>query len=112
MRAGLVAHAADYRCSSTPTHCGNAADGILSRQFSPTGVVNDWAEWLRTEDEENLALIRTTARTRRPCGGRQFLVQLESLLGWVLHPKKRGRKAKAIAGDDALEEKSTREPNS
>jgi hypothetical protein len=91
--------------ATTPqsTPCQPAADGVLSNEFPPPGVVNDWAEWLRTEDEENVARIRTTTRTGRPCGGKQFLVQLESLLGRVLHPKKRGRKTKASSGDDVLE---------
>jgi putative transposase len=112
VRAGLVSHAADYRWSSAPAHCGNAADGVLSKEFPPRGVVNDWADWLRTEDEEYVARIRSTTRTGRPCGGKQFLVQLESLLGRVLHPKKRGRKAKTPTGYEALEGESTKGLNS
>jgi hypothetical protein len=74
--------------------------------------VNDWADWLRTEDEENVARIRTTTRTGRPRGGKQILAQLESLLERVLHPKKRGRKTKASSGNDVLEIGVGREFNS
>ena len=103
VRAGLVTHAADYRWSSALAHCENVADGILSKEFPPPGIVDNWADWLRTEDEENVARIRTTTRTGRPCGGKHFLAQLESLLGRVLRPKKRGRKTKPSSGKDTME---------
>jgi len=103
VRAGIVSHAVDFPWSSAAAHCGNAADGVLSRDFPPSGVVDDWAQWLRTENEDDVARIRTTTRTGRPCGGKQFLAQLESLLGRAMHPHKRGRKPKATPEDGRAE---------
>ena len=118
MRAGLAAHTAYYAWSSVAAHCRDCPgpcdagtspglsllapcqtirDSLLSKDFPPSGVVDDWAQWLRTEYDDDVARIRTTTRTGRPCGGKQFLAQLEGLLGRTMHPNKRGRKPKATA---------------
>ncbi|MBM3289107.1 MAG: transposase, partial [Candidatus Hydrogenedentes bacterium] len=58
VRAGLAAHAADYPWSSAQAHCGMASDAVLSKEFPPRSVIVDWADWLRTEDEMEVARIR------------------------------------------------------
>ena len=67
---------------------------------------------MRTENDEDVARIRTNTRTGRPCGGKQFPAQLESLLGRDMHPKKRGRKTKPSSGTDTTEIGAGREFNS
>ena len=39
VRAGLVGDAADFPWSSAPAHCGNAADGVLSKEFPPPAAL-------------------------------------------------------------------------
>ena len=101
VRAGLVPNAADYPWSSAQAHCGNGVDSLLSKEFPPPGVVSDWAQWLGTEDDLDVARIRSSTRTGRPCGAKTFLAQLENLLGRALRPKKRGRKPKPREDDGA-----------
>ena len=90
--------------------CGNLAEGVLSKEFPPPGVVEDWAAWLRTENDDDAVRIRSTSRTGRPCGGADFLTQLEALVGRSLHPRKRGRKPKRPPHDDAPEKDGADKP--
>jgi len=55
VRAGIVQNAEDYIWSSAVAHCGKKKDVILSPDFLPEGVVEDWSVWLkeRAEHEEN-----------------------------------------------------------
>jgi len=121
VRAGMVDRAEDHPWSSAPAHCrlglspakrsgdgtvpfeardsgapcGNQLDPLLSKEFPPPGVIEDWAEWLRVEDDPDAVdRIRRQTNTGRPCGGSQFVVALENLLGRILRPAKRGRKPK------------------
>jgi putative transposase len=98
-RAGLVERAEEYVWSSAAGHCGLRADGVLSKEFPPAGVIPDWAAWLHEgEDDESVEQIRQYTRTGRPCGSTSFISQLENLLDRVLRPRKPGRKPKAKAG--------------
>ena len=72
--------------------------------------MEDWAAWLRTENDDDAARIRSTTRTGRPCGGADFLTQLEALVGRSLHPRKRGRKPKRPSRDDAPEKDGADKP--
>jgi hypothetical protein len=47
----MAARAEEYRWSSAPFHCGLAAGGLLSEEFPPAGVVEDWSAWLTHEDD-------------------------------------------------------------
>lgn len=97
VRAGMVDRAEEYAWSSAAAHCGLRRDTVLSREFPPSGVIADWAEWLREEDDpETIATIRQRTNTGRPCGSPSFLKQLEGLLDKTLRPKKAGRKPKAV----------------
>ena len=83
------------RKPSAQTRCGLRTDGVLSGQFPPPGVMDDWAEWLRQEDEENVvAAIRRHTNTGHPCGSPEFVARLRARLGRTLQPRKAGRRPK------------------
>ncbi len=96
VRAGMVERAEEHPWSSAAAHCGLRDDPVLSVDFPPAGVVEDWQAWLRDgpEDQEAYETIRKQTRTGRPCGSPKFLDQLEALLGRALRPKKPGRPKK------------------
>ncbi len=125
VRAGMVDRAEDHPWSSARAHCGlglsqakRSGDGtvpirarttdgtcateldpLLSKEFPPPGVIEDWAQWLRVEDDPDAVdRIRRQTRTGRPCGGSRFVAQLEHRLGRLLRPAKRGRKPKRTGG--------------
>ncbi len=126
VRAGMVDRAEDHPWSSARAHCVGLTpsfaqsserntgsvpseagipcqtqpDPLLSKEFPPPGVIEDWAQWLRVEeDPDAVDRIRRQTSTGRPCGGSQFVVQLENLLGRLLRPAKRGRKRKRTEKD-------------
>ncbi len=81
VKAGLVEHAEAYRWSSAAAHCGVRSDTLLSAEFPPPGVIEDWSAWLaQPEDEELVARIRKETTTGRPCGDAAFLDQIEAQL--------------------------------
>ncbi len=87
--------AEQYRWSSAAAHCGMGADDLLSVDFPPSGVVEDWSAWLAQPDEKSVtAYIRQQTHTGRPCGSETFLEQLEGLLDRTVRRKKPGRKPK------------------
>ena len=96
VRAGMVARAEEYPWSSAAAHCGRRDTGVLSTEFPPSGVIEDWSEWLNAgcDEDEAYAYIRRQTRTGRPCGSSKFLDRLEALLARSLRPKKGGRPRK------------------
>ena len=95
VRAGMVERAEQYRWSSARAHCGHACEPVLSAEFPPPGVVNDWAAWLRdADDESTVDALRRQTRTGRPCGSPRFITQIESLLHRHLRPQPPGPKPK------------------
>lgn len=96
VRAGIVVRAEDYPWSSAGAHCGWRDDAVLSAEFPPPGVIEDWSEWLNVsrEEDEAHASIRSQTRTGRPCGSAKFLDELEARLARNLRPKKGGRPRK------------------
>ena len=95
VRAGLAEHAQDYQWSSAAAHCGLRREVILAKEFPPEGIVQDWPEWLRDDDDAvPLEALRRNTITGRPCGSPSFVERLETMLGRSLRPKKRGRKPK------------------
>jgi putative transposase len=102
VRAGVVTRAEEYPWSSAAAHCGSCTDALLSNESPGKGVIDDWAAWLRNEeDEDAVNRIRRQTHTGRPCGTPAFLTRLESLLSRVLGPNRRGRKRKT-AGEEAV----------
>ena len=95
VKAGIVERAEQYRWSSAAAHCGLCAEDLLSADFPPTGVVEDWSAWLAQPDEESVTdYVRRQTHTGRPCGSELFLTQLENLLNSKVRPGKPGRKPK------------------
>ena len=94
VRAGMAKHALDYPWSSAAGHCGRKVDGLLAKDFPPAGVIADWAEWLGDEDASQSMAVRRQTNSGRPCGSSAFMERIEALLGRVVCPQKRGRKAK------------------
>ncbi len=98
VKAGLVEHAQDYRWSSAASHCGVRSDALLSAEFPPSGVIEDWPAWLtKPEDEELVGRIRKETSTGRPCGDAAFLDKIESQLKRFVRPQKRGPKPEKIS---------------
>ena len=92
VRAGMVERAEDYLWSSAAAHCGLREDFLLENDFPPSGVIENWSEWLKVDhtDEEKQAIRRHTL-TGSPWCTPEFLVELEGLTGRVLRPRKPGR---------------------
>jgi putative transposase len=95
----MVKHAAEYRWSSAAAHCSLREDSLLSADFPPQGAIEDWADWLRTEENaEVVDSIRGKSKTGRPCGETVFLEAIEKRLGRTIRPKKAGRPSKKRNG--------------
>ena len=101
VRARMISRAEDHRWSSAPAHCGLCKDDLLSSEFPPPGVLNDWSSWLKAEDDLQVAAIRRNTHTGRPCGGQVFVERLQSMLNRLLAPQRPGRKKKQTHNSDA-----------
>ena len=93
VRSGLVAGAEEWPWSSAAAHCGGPADALLSAVEMPWPLP-DWSAYLQSDSPKESAAIRRQTTTGRPCGSPPFVKRLESTLGRLLTPRKRGRKAK------------------
>jgi len=70
-----------------------ACDADRRRYLALLGhQVGDWKAFLRTEDEEEVRVLRARTRTGRPCGDEQFVTRLECRLG-PPPPPRQGRPA-------------------
>jgi putative transposase len=95
VRARLVEKLELYPWSSAAAHVKGVDDALV--KVAPLrGRVNDWRSLLQFGmTEQEAVLIRRHERTGRPLLGEEgFVSRLESRLGRVLHPLKRGRKRK------------------
>jgi len=95
VRGGLVATAQDYPWSSAKSHVAGTADPVLSGSCFLTETIRDWGEYLAetplpaAQDD----IIRATAKGR-PCGGEEFIKQMETLLNRSFIPLPSGRPRK------------------
>ena len=97
VRARLVERGEHYPWSSAKAHVDGVPDPLLStkRPFPDFERVGDWDGWLASGlDEAEEKLLRANTYTGRPTGGENFVAKLEHLLGRLLRPEKRGRKAR------------------
>lgn len=93
LRAEIVQRAQAYRWSSAAAHCGLRKDALLTDDFPPPHVIEDWSAWLsKGERDEVVEHLRRHTQSGRPFGSQSFVDRLEHLLGRPLRPKKRGRK--------------------
>jgi putative transposase len=101
VRAGMVKQAQDYLWSSAAAHCGLRSDTLLSSDFPPSGVIDDWAKWLEIDQSaDEQRIIRRHTSTGRPWCTPELLVQLEKLTGQKLTLNGRGRPRKEKKGSD------------
>ena len=90
--AGMVKEAADYQWSSARFHLGVSHSDALVRDRKLMGLVEDWPEYLKGNDEpETQKTLLHGIRTGRPAGGEQFIRLIENLTGRDLARRKAGR---------------------
>jgi putative transposase len=92
MTAGMVREAGEYPWSSARFHLGiNNRDALVSDK-SLMGLIEDWAEYLKGNDEP---IIQTTLlrgiRTGRPAGSERFIEMIGRITGRDLVMRKAGR---------------------
>ncbi|MHB9023780.1 MAG: transposase [Armatimonadota bacterium] len=92
VRAGIVAHPADYPWSSAVAHLQGRDDSLV--QVQPLlDLVGDWATLLSTGmTEKEIDIFRRHESTGRPLGSPAFIKELECMTGRSLIPGKRGPK--------------------
>jgi putative transposase len=94
LRAGLVAHAEDWRWSSAQAHLAGR-DDCLVKVAPLLAMIGDWRAFLDSaQPEEELRRLRMHACTGRPLGGEAFLDRVEAIVGRLLRPQKGGRPKK------------------
>lgn len=102
LRGGLVSAPDDYPWSSAKVHIAGESNPVLSGRCFLTETVTDWRQYLGTgpgqgtgpDTNEETALIKATL-TGRPCGGEDFVKDVEEHLGRILTPQPRGRPRKS-----------------
>ena len=83
-------------------------DALLSKEFPPPGVIEDWpASLVHGDDEQATRRIRQQTHMGRPCGSPAFIEQLEGRLCRILHPARREQKGK----DGERQQAKHSEPN-
>jgi putative transposase len=95
VNAGIAKEAGDYPWSSARFHLGVSEGDALVRDKSLLGLVNDWREYLKGDDEPGTqATLLRGIRTGRPAGGQPFVEMIERLTGRDLAVRKAGRPLK------------------
>jgi putative transposase len=94
VRARIVAKPEDWKWSSARAHCHRKNDRLCTVEPLMEMVDGPWRKFLYTPLAEfDIAILRSSERTGRPLGNREFMEELEELLHRQLLPKKRGRKS-------------------
>jgi hypothetical protein len=102
VRAGLVAEADAWIWSSAVVHCGaTAADGWLTMQeWQGRWDGSSWREFLAAgEAESERMAVRQCTHTGRPLGTEEFVHELKETTKRPLAPRKGGRHAKLVEGE-------------
>ncbi len=92
VRSGIVPAPHDYPWSSAKAHMMGVHDPILSDRCFLTETVKDWARYLGTDPDQEATdhLIKAT-KIGRPCGGEDFVKQMEGFLNRRLTARPPGR---------------------
>jgi len=91
IRAGLADKPWDYQWSNARWIVGDALEDPLATPSETLADITDWRSFLMG-DSRQLKEIRQHTRTGRPLGSESFITQIESLIGRVVRPQKRGPK--------------------
>lgn len=90
--AKMVEKPQEYPWSSCRYHCGLVEHDPLLRDCKLPTMVDNWARFLLTSDEETERNLRKKTRTGRPAGDERFVLRLEVLTGRALRVKQPGRR--------------------
>ena len=78
VNAGLVRAVSDYPRSSARFQLGVTSGDVLVKDKSLLGLIEDWAEYLKGNDEPRIqATLLRGIRPRRPAGSEQFIETIE-----------------------------------
>lgn len=95
VRARLTDFPEDYTWSSAASHCGKKKDRVLSQDFPPPRIIEDWSAWLREpEKHEEVDILRRNTHKGLPCGNESFISRLETVLKRSLRFRPPGRPMK------------------
>jgi len=97
VHAGMVKHAWGYPWSSARYHVGISQVDPLVKDRTLLGLITDWKEFLRSEDDQATVPLRLATRTGRPAGTEEFIAIVEGLTGRELRKGPPGRPRKAQA---------------
>nr|MBF0222901.1 hypothetical protein [Desulfobulbaceae bacterium] len=101
VKAGLVGQAEEYRWSSARYHLTAAQDELLSHPgwLEPTAR-GDYADYCKTDNEEQNNAIRKATCSGRPLGTERFIDTIENELNRMVRVKKAGRPSKDVECDN------------
>ena len=91
VRAGMVERPWDYCWSSAKFHVGLRDADELVRDRSLWQYVNDWYDFLTSNDNEIDKRLRKATRIGRPAGSEEFHMKVQNLTGRNLRKKKPGQ---------------------
>ncbi|MEF2230472.1 MAG: transposase [Pseudodesulfovibrio sp.] len=92
VRAGMVAHPADYPWSSAKAHL-RGKDDALVKAGPLLSLVPDWRGFIDAKDApDDLDALRKHERTGRPLGDSAFFDRLQASTGADMRPKRPGPK--------------------
>ncbi len=98
LRWRLVNEAQAYPWSSARSHTAEADDPVLQSACPIKARAGDWAVYLQgPADIAAVEALRKNMKTGRPCGDREFIRALESMLSRDLTVRPRGRPRKVVA---------------
>jgi putative transposase len=73
VRAGIVERPEEYAWSSVSFHLGKVKTDPLVSDRKLLGLVADWSEFLREQDDESEETVRRATRTGQPAGSKGFV---------------------------------------
>ncbi len=98
LRWRLVNEAQAYPWSSARSHAAEAADPVLQSACPIKARAGDWTVYLQgPADIAAVEALRKNMKSGKPCGDREFVRALESMLSRDLTVRPRGRPRKVVA---------------
>lgn len=95
VRGGIVPVPQDYPWSSAKAHVTGVHDPVMSARCFLTETIGDWARYLGTDsDQEAMESVIKATKIGRPCGGDDFVKQMEQCLNRPLTARRPGRPVK------------------